>query len=116
MSEKKSIESLTCCDASRQMLKIAAEKGIETVFDRAADMRPCPIGAAGICCKNCAMGPCRVPLAKGKQETAGAVGKLIAERLIQKGVNKVVFDRNGFLYHGRVKAVSEGARKAGLDF
>jgi large subunit ribosomal protein L18 len=54
--------------------------------------------------------------AKGKQETAGAVGKLIAERLIQKGVNKVVFDRNGFLYHGRVKAVSEGARKAGLDF
>lgn len=54
--------------------------------------------------------------AKGKQETAAAVGKLIAERLIQKGVNKVVFDRNGFLYHGRVKAVSEGARKAGLDF
>lgn len=54
--------------------------------------------------------------AKGKQETAVAVGKLIAERLIEKGVNKVVFDRNGFLYHGRVKAVSEGARKAGLDF
>ncbi len=54
--------------------------------------------------------------AKGKQETAGAVGKLIAERSIEKGVNKVVFDRNGFLYHGRVKAVSEGARKAGLDF
>lgn len=53
---------------------------------------------------------------KGKQETAAAIGKLIAERLIEKGVNKVVFDRNGFLYHGRVKAVSEGARKAGLDF
>lgn len=54
--------------------------------------------------------------AKGKQETAGFVGKLVAERVIEKGVKKVVFDRNGFLYHGRVKAVSEGARKAGLDF
>ncbi len=57
MAKKKSIEELTCCDASQQMLEICAEKGIETVFDRAADMRPCPIGAAGICCKNCAMGP-----------------------------------------------------------
>jgi large subunit ribosomal protein L18 len=54
--------------------------------------------------------------AKGKKETAGFVGKLVAERLLEKGVQKVVFDRNGFLYHGRVKAVSEGARKAGLDF
>jgi len=54
--------------------------------------------------------------AKGKKETAEFIGKLIAERLIEKGVKQVVFDRNGFLYHGRVKAVSEGARKAGLDF
>ena len=54
--------------------------------------------------------------AKGKKETAGAVGKLVAERVIEKGVKKIVFDRNGFLYHGRIKAVSEGARKAGLDF
>jgi large subunit ribosomal protein L18 len=54
--------------------------------------------------------------AKGKKETAGLVGKLVAERLMEKGFKKVVFDRNGFLYHGRVKAVSEGARKAGLDF
>ena len=44
------------------------------------------------------------------------VGKLIAERASEKGIKSVVFDRNGFLYHGRVKAVSEGARKAGLDF
>ena len=54
--------------------------------------------------------------AKGKKETAVTVGKLVAERLIEKGVKRVVFDRNGFLYHGRVKAVSESARKAGLDF
>ena len=85
MSNKKPIESLTCCDASRQMLKIAAEKGIETVFDRAADMRPCPIGAAGICCKNCAMGPCRVASAKKDGEPAkvglcGATQETIAAR------------------------------------
>lgn len=51
-----------------------------------------------------------------KVAAANFVGKLIGERVIEKGVNKVVFDRNGFLYHGRVKAVSDGAREAGLDF
>jgi len=47
---------------------------------------------------------------------AKAIGKTIAERLIEKGVTRVVFDRNGFLYHGRVKAVAEAAREAGLEF
>jgi large subunit ribosomal protein L18 len=49
---------------------------------------------------------------------AGAqlIGQTIAERLIAKGLTRAVFDRNGFLYHGRVKAVAEAARKAGLDF
>ncbi len=49
---------------------------------------------------------------------AGAqlIGQTIAERLIAKGLKKAVFDRNGFLYHGRVKAVAESARKAGLEF
>jgi large subunit ribosomal protein L18 len=49
---------------------------------------------------------------------AGAklIGKTIAERLIEKGVKRVVFDRNGFLYHGRVKAVADAAREAGLEF
>ena len=44
------------------------------------------------------------------------VGKLVGKRAVEKGIQSVVFDRNGFLYHGRVKAVSEGAREAGLDF
>ena len=44
------------------------------------------------------------------------VGKLVGERALKKGIKQVVFDRNGFLYHGRVKAVSEGAREAGLNF
>ena len=51
-----------------------------------------------------------------KKTVAVLIGKLLAERAIQKGVTKVVFDRNGFLYHGRIKAVSEGAREAGLIF
>ncbi|MFH1980631.1 MAG: 50S ribosomal protein L18 [Pseudomonadota bacterium] len=57
-------------------------------------------------------------LEKFESKTAQAVfiGKLIGERAKEKGINKVVFDRNGFLYHGRIKAVSEGAREAGLDF
>ena len=44
------------------------------------------------------------------------VGQTIAERLKEKGITKVVFDRNGFLYHGRVRAVAEAARSAGLEF
>jgi large subunit ribosomal protein L18 len=52
----------------------------------------------------------------GNLAGAKALGKLIAERAIAKGVKKVVFDRGGYLYHGRVKAVAEAAREAGLEF
>ena len=52
----------------------------------------------------------------GKTDSAYQIGKLIAQRAIEQGVNKVVFDRNGFLYHGRVKALSDGAREGGLEF
>lgn len=53
---------------------------------------------------------------KGKIAVADQVGKLVAERSKEKGITRVVFDRNGFIYHGRVKAVSDGAREAGLEF
>lgn len=56
------------------------------------------------------------PESKNKVTTASMVGKIIGRRAMEKGVQRVVFDRNGFLYHGRVKAVSEGAREAGLEF
>jgi large subunit ribosomal protein L18 len=53
---------------------------------------------------------------KTKQEVAEVVGKLIAERSIEKGLKTVVFDRNGYLYHGRVKKIAEAAREGGLKF
>ena len=56
-------------------------------------------------------------LAKGSDiEAAAAVGRLIAERAKEKGVSDVVFDRGGYLFHGRVKALADAAREAGLNF
>ncbi|OGN90214.1 MAG: carbon-monoxide dehydrogenase catalytic subunit [Chloroflexi bacterium RBG_13_46_14] len=73
-----------------ELLEKAAADGVNTAFDRADAMKPCPIGAVGSCCKNCGMGPCRVPLAKGKEETpeekqkrrgiCGATAETIAAR------------------------------------
>jgi carbon-monoxide dehydrogenase catalytic subunit len=81
----KSIDS-----ASLKMLDKAAADGVSTAFDRAEALKPCPIGSVGSCCKNCSMGPCRVPLPKGKEETAeeakkrrgvcGATAETIAAR------------------------------------
>jgi len=52
----------------------------------------------------------------GNLNGAKALGKTIAERLQEKGIKHVVFDRGGFLYHGRIKAVADAAREAGLEF
>ncbi len=52
----------------------------------------------------------------GNLKGADAVGRTIAERSIEKGIKRVVFDRSGFLYHGRIRAVADAARKAGLEF
>ncbi len=51
-----------------------------------------------------------------KVEQSKAVGKLVAEKALAAGINQVVFDRNGYLYHGRVKSLADGAREAGLNF
>ncbi|WP_300461958.1 50S ribosomal protein L18 [Desulfobacula sp.] len=51
-----------------------------------------------------------------KVDIAKAVGSLIGKRAFDKGITKIVLDRNGFLYHGRIKALSDGAREAGLIF
>ncbi|NLY43003.1 MAG: 50S ribosomal protein L18 [Clostridiaceae bacterium] len=52
----------------------------------------------------------------GNKAAAREVGKLIAKRALKKGIKKVTFDRGGYIYHGRVKELAEGAREAGLDF
>ena len=57
-----------------------------------------------------------VKVGKTKIEKAVALGKEVAEKAIKAGINKVVFDRGAYQYHGRVKAVSDGAREAGLKF
>jgi large subunit ribosomal protein L18 len=53
---------------------------------------------------------------KQKKEIAGLVGNLVAERAINAGIKKVVFDRGGYKYHGRIQLLADEARKAGLEF
>ena len=56
-------------------------------------------------------------IAKGTSiETASAVGKLVAEKALKAGISTISFDRGGYLYHGRVKSLADGAREAGLKF
>ncbi len=84
-NEAKSIDQ-----GSVELIEKAIKDGVNTVFERADMMKPCPIGSVGSCCKNCSMGPCRVPLAKGKEETpeeklkrrgiCGATAETIAAR------------------------------------
>jgi large subunit ribosomal protein L18 len=52
----------------------------------------------------------------GNVAAAKEIGKAVAERAVEKGIKKVVFDRGGFLYHGRIKALADAAREAGLEF
>jgi len=84
-AETKSIDQ-----GSIELIEKATSDGVNTAFDRAETMKPCPIGAVGSCCKHCSMGPCRVPLPKGKEETSedklkrrgicGATSETIAAR------------------------------------
>ncbi len=64
-------EKLSVDVAAQEMLKKAAAEGVETIFDRAKTMKPCPIGAEGACCRICAQGPCRVPPPKKKEGETG---------------------------------------------
>jgi large subunit ribosomal protein L18 len=58
----------------------------------------------------------RLEAAKGKVEKSRIIGEVVAERAKAAGITRVAFDRGGYLYHGRVQALAEGARKAGLEF
>jgi carbon-monoxide dehydrogenase catalytic subunit len=86
--EKKTRKSIDA--ATLELIEKANKDQVSTVFERAEKMAACPIGSEGSCCSNCAMGPCRVPLAKGKAETpedkkkrrglCGATAETIAAR------------------------------------
>jgi carbon-monoxide dehydrogenase catalytic subunit len=73
------LASVTADPAVEQMLEITREKGIETAFDRAEKIKPCPIGAEGACCKICAMGPCRL-VGKAKTGICGATLDTVVAR------------------------------------
>ena len=78
ISDKKEIDinAVTSCDATAQMLRKARRDGVETAFDRAANMKACPIGADSACCKHCFMGPCRLN-AKDPYSKVGVCGATI---------------------------------------
>jgi anaerobic carbon-monoxide dehydrogenase catalytic subunit len=77
--------SVTADPAVQQMLEIAKEKGIETAFDRAENIKPCPIGSDGVCCKICAMGPCRL-VGKTKMGICGATIDTVAARNLARQI------------------------------
>ena len=105
MAEK---EAKSIDQATIEMIKKAASDECNIVFDRAEAIRPCPIGAEGSCCSNCAMGPCRVPLPRGKEETpeqkqkrrgvCGATAETIAARNF---VRKIAAGSAAHSDHGR---------------
>ncbi len=83
---------------SAQLIDDTSSKTLLTVTSLSKDVQP------------------QIEKVKGKTAAAKAVGKSLGEAAIKQKITQVVFDRNGFLYHGRVKAVADGAREAGLKF
>jgi len=123
MAGEKEVKSID--QATLDMMAKAAEEGVRTVFDRAEKIKPCPIGSEGSCCSICAMGPCRVPLPKGKEETpeekrsrtgvCGATAETIAARNF---VRKIAAGAAAHGDHGRrvVEAFLIAARGETRDF
>ncbi len=105
MAEKE-IKSID--QATNEMIEKAAEDNVRTVFDRAEKMKPCPIGGEGSCCSICAMGPCRVPLGKNKEETpeeharrTGVCGATVETIAARNFVRKIAAGTASHSDHGR---------------
>ena len=111
LKRKKRIRKKICGTPQRPRLSVfrSAKHTYVQIIDDAAGTT---IAAASTMEKNVK----DAPKFENKVAAANFVGKLIGERALGKGIKEIVFDRNGFLYHGRVRAVSEGAREAGLVF
>jgi carbon-monoxide dehydrogenase catalytic subunit len=106
------LHDLTMCDATRQMLGKARKDGVETAFDRALAMKPCPIGAESACCKHCAMGPCRLN-PKDPYGKVGVCGATIDTIMARNFARMVACGASAHTDHGMTmldvfKAVVEG--------
>ncbi len=91
--------------ATQEMIARAHELGVETVYDRAENMKPCNIGAQGTCCKNCAMGPCRLPLPKagiqGEDERKGLCGATANTIAARNFIRMIAGGASAHSDHGR---------------
>ncbi len=99
---------VTIDDATQQMLHRAQELDIETVFDRAQKMKPCNIGTQGTCCKNCGMGPCRLPLPKsgieGEDDRKGLCGASANTVAARNFIRMIAGGASAHSDHGRCVA------------
>jgi carbon-monoxide dehydrogenase catalytic subunit len=93
------INSVTICDATAQMLHKARRDGVETAFDRAANMKACPIGAQSACCKHCCMGPCRLN-AKDPYSKVGVCGATIDTIMARNFARMVAAGTSAHTDHG----------------
>ncbi len=110
--KKTDIRDWTICDATAQMLEKARADGVKTAFDRAAEMKACPIGADSACCKHCAMGPCRL-VSKDPYAKVGVCGATIDTIMSRNFARMVACGTAAHSSHGRgmlklFKAVVEG--------
>ncbi len=115
--QTKNIEpaDITICDSTSQMITKARKDGVELAFDRAANMKPCPIGAKSACCKHCAMGPCRIN-AKDPYAKVGICGATIDTIQSRNLARMVACGTAAHVSHGRnmlnlFKGVVTGAIK-----
>ncbi len=103
MSKLRDIQDITVCESTAEMLKKGREMGLSTAFDRADDMKACPIGAQSACCKHCSMGPCRLS-AKAPYEKVGVCGATIDTMQARNFARMTAAGASAHSDHGREMA------------
>ena len=108
MAEEQETKIKSIDQATVEMIDKAAQEGVRVVFERAQTTKPCPIGAEGTCCNICSMGPCRVPLPKGKEETpeekkkrTGVCGATVETIVARNFLRKIACGAAAHSDHGR---------------
>lgn len=108
MAEEKETKIQSIDQASVEMIDKAAREGVRVVFERAQTTKPCPIGAEGTCCSICSMGPCRVPLPRGREETpedkrkrTGVCGATVETIVARNFLRKIACGAAAHSDHGR---------------